>query len=444
MHPEIRVGILSSPRISFSLKGNFRLAGSDKLLCGDCRLSLKGDTAILSCQSESRELSLPIVLKPVETDNTVFTLKKVIIGIDFHWQRAEDQTFKGSLSFIKEGDKLRALNIIDIEDYLSSVISSEMSASSSPELLKAHAVISRSWLLAQIQKGSELKTRGNYHSTVKTADGYLKWYDREEHEGFDVCADDHCQRYQGISRASSEAVKEAIKASVGVVLSYKAKICDARFSKCCGGVTESFENVWEPVPHPYLTRVVDAPAGSEGENHDLTNEAGAERWIRNKQDSYCNVADLRIINEVLNGYDRETSDFYRWQTTLTQEEIQGLFDKKLGLNVGEVLELVPIKRGVSGRIISLRIEGTKSSITIGKELEIRKALSESHLYSSAFVVEAGQKLKGLPQSFTLIGAGWGHGVGLCQIGAAVMAAKGFDYKAILNHYFAGAKLEKIY
>lgn len=444
MHPEIRVGILSSPRISFSLKGNFRLVGSDELLSGDCRLSLKGDSAVLSCQSDSRELSLPIVLKPVETDNTVFTLKKVIIGIDFHWQRTEDQVFKGSLGFIKEGNKLRAINIIDIEDYLSSVISSEMSATSSAELLKAHAVISRSWLLAQIQKSRELKTRESYVTTVKTSDGYLKWYDREEHDGFDVCADDHCQRYQGITRASTGAVKEAIKATSGMVLSYKAKICDARFSKCCGGVTETFENVWEPVSHPYLTLRIDGPESSKTALPDLTNEAEAEQWIRSKPDSYCNVSDPGIINEVLNGYDRETSNFYRWQTTFTQKEIRHLLSKKMGLDIGDVLRLIPEERGVSGRIIRLRIVGSNSSITIGKELEIRKALSESHLYSSAFVVETGQEHKGVPQSFTLIGAGWGHGVGLCQIGAAVMGAKGFDYKEILNHYFAEAKLGKIY
>ena len=328
--------------------------------------------------------------------------------------------------------------------YLISVISSEMSATSSAELLKAHAVISRSWLLAQIRKGSKLLIEGNYINCYETPEERIKWYDREDHTNFDVCADDHCQRYQGITRASTPAVNEAIDKTYGQVLIYNHEICDARFSKCCGGVTELFENAWEPVHHPYLTKVIDGDSAPEGDATDLKAEANAEKWIKTTPEAYCNTTDQQILSQVLNDYDQETPDFYRWTVTYTQNEVRQLLKMRIGVEVGDVLDLIPVERGESSRLIKLKIIGTQSSKIIGKELEIRKALSESHLYSSAFVIEKGQLLNGIPQSFTLKGAGWGHGVGLCQIGAAVMGAKGFGYAQILSHYFRGAKLEKMY
>jgi SpoIID/LytB domain protein len=268
--------------------------------------------------------------------------------------------------------------------------------------------------------------------------GYIRWYDREDHSRFDVCADDHCQRYQGITKVSASQVYEALKATSGEVLLYEGKICDARFYKCCGGITETFENVWEPVVHPYLTQVIDNNVVPADYNTDLTREENARAWILGNPPAFCNTHDKEVLTHVLNDYDQETQDFYRWQVRLSSAEIKDLLFRKVGINVGDVLDLIPVERGVSGRLIRLKIVGSKGEITIGKELEIRKALSESHLYSSAFIVEKQEN------AFVLKGAGWGHGVGLCQIGAAIMGAKGYPYQEILTHYFPHAELKKIY
>jgi SpoIID/LytB domain protein len=341
-----------------------------------------------------------------------FILKEVPIGIDFHWERKEDQEFKGELKIIREGDKLTAINLIPIEDYLVSVISSEMNATGYIELLKAHAVISRSWLLAQKEKASQLhQSQTAYSPVTETADEYIRWYDREDHAHFDVCADDHCQRYQGITRASTPQVKEAVESTFGEVLLYDNKICDTRFSKCCGGITEKFENCWEPIPHPYLDSVADP---------------------------FCNTNDKNVLSQVLNNYDQETLDFYRWKVEYSKEEISDLIRRKSGWDFGEIRDLIPVERGPSGRIIRLKIVGAQLTKTIGKELFIRKVLSETHLYSSAFEVKKEK------DKFVLNGSGWGHGVGLCQIGAAVMAKEGYTYKEILAHYFSGAELKKCY
>ncbi len=351
--------------------------------------------------------------------NHSFIVKDVPIGIDFHWERKEDQEFKGDFEIIKEKGKQRLINIVPIEDYLTSVISSEMSANGFPELLKAHAVISRSWLLAQKEKAVQLhQSEVNYSSITETGDEYIRWYDREDHVFFDVCADDHCQRYQGITRASTPIVKEAVEKTSGEVLLYNDKICDTRFSKCCGGITEKFENCWEPVVHPYLESI---------------------------QDPFCNTEDKRILHQVLNNYDQETEDFYRWKVSFSQDEISKLIQRKSCWDFGNILDLIPIEKGPSGRIIKLKIVGSKLSKTVGKELFIRKILSESHLYSSAFDVEKKYDSgNAIPSSFTLHGSGWGHGVGLCQIGAAVMAKEGYSYQEILAHYFPHSILKKIY
>ena len=351
--------------------------------------------------------------------NQSFIVKDVPIGIDFHWERKEDQEFKGDFEIIEESGKKRLINIVSIEDYLSSVISSEMSANGFLELLKAHTVISRSWLLAQKEKATQLRqSKENYSSITESKDEYIRWYDREDHEFFDVCADDHCQRYQGITRASSRIVKEAVEATSGEVLLYNGKICDTRFSKCCGGITEKFENCWEPVIHPYLESI---------------------------EDPFCNTNDKKILQRVLNNYDQETEDFYRWKVSFSQEEISELIRQKSTWDFGSIIDLIPVERGVSGRIIKLKIVGSKLSKIVGKELFIRKLLSKSHLYSSAFEVEKEYKTgKDIPASFTLKGSGWGHGVGLCQIGAAVMAKEGYSYQEILAHYFPNSTLKRIY
>lgn len=350
-----------------------------------------------------------------ENSDGSFTVFNVPIGIGFHWERKENQTFLGKYRILETENQKTLINSVPIEDYLVSVISSEMSATGSLEFLKAHAVISRTWLLAQKEKSKEISK--DYSSIEESKDEYIRWYDREDHALFDVCADDHCQRYQGITKASTPAVSKAIESTAGEVLLYKGKICDTRFSKCCGGRTEAFENVWEPVNHPYLKSIVDP---------------------------FCNTNDERVLSQVLVNYDQETIDFNSWKVVLTQSELSERIRRRSGWDFGEIVDLVPVERGSSGRIIRLKIVGTKMTKTIGKELFIRKILSESHLYSSAFEIKKKYEEGDIPVKFTLYGKGWGHGVGLCQIGAAMMAEKGYSYNEILQHYFPGTTLEKKY
>lgn len=374
---------------------------------------------------------------PVDPNST-FTLKRVKIGIGFHWERYEDQTFEGGLDFITDGNNLIAINKISIERYLVSVISSEMSATSSLELLKAHAVISRSWMLSQVAKRQSLEfQQESYKSDTRTEQEWIKWWDREDHDHFDVCADDHCQRYQGVTRASQSLaiVEQAVSQTEGIMLMNGNEICDARFSKCCGGAVEEFDRCWEPIKHPYLTKLYD---NDKGTLPDLTLEVNADKWIRSAPDAFCNNQQKDVLSQVLNSYDQETADFYRWKVSFTSKELSQLVHRKLGIDFGDILELHPLERGTSGRIIRMEIVGTNKRMIIGKELLIRKALSESHLYSSAFVVDKTE------DGFVLTGAGWGHGVGLCQIGAAVMAQKGYSYHQILEHYFPNAAISKQY
>ncbi len=444
MQPNIEVGILFAPEFSFNLQGNFKLKATGEVFSGSGTASLDESTCRLSFNNREIKVQLPLELEPVDYQSSSFELKNVMIGIDFHWERKENQIFKGTLRIIGEDGHLTAVNRLPLEDYLVSVISSEMSATSSPQLLRAHAVISRSWLLAQKEKEQKLKETGQYETTIESEDERIRWYDREDHLNYDVCADDHCQRYQGITRATVKEVEMAVTDTFGEVLTYAEVIADARYSKCCGGIAELFENVWEPVQHPYLTKVIDNDTAPEGFDLDLTNEAAAAAWITGNPPAFCNTNDKEVLRQVLNDYDQETADFFRWKVILSQKEIKRLLLKKINLDLGDILDLIPVERGVSGRLIRLKIVGTQGSLTIGKELEIRKALSESHLYSSAFVVEKEEAGDGIPRLFILTGAGWGHGVGLCQIGAAVMGSKGFTYQQILAHYFRGARLEKRY
>ncbi|MDR1718801.1 MAG: SpoIID/LytB domain-containing protein [Dysgonamonadaceae bacterium] len=444
--PEISVGILSNTTIRFRLNETFRIAGCPETVTGigEAVLSKAGKMTV-SFENLDRPFSGPLTLEPLDYDAADFELFDVVIGVQFHWERKENQRFKGSLSLLVEDARITAVNRLPLEDYLISVISSEMKATSSLQLLKAHAVISRSWLLAQKEKSALLNDSGEcYQSVTNTDDSYIRWYDREDHSLYDVCADDHCQRYQGITRISTPIVNEAVRSTSGELLMYDGRICDTRFSKCCGGITEEFQNNWEPVRHPYLSRLVDNEAVPAGYDPDLTAEAAAAQWINATPPAFCNTDDPAILSQVLNDYDMETPDFYRWETTLSQQEISDLIRRKTDWDFGDILDLVPIERGASGRLIRLQIVGTKKTLIIGKELFIRKALSESHLYSSAFVVEKHGIVDGLPSKFVLKGAGWGHGVGLCQIGAAMMSAKGYDYKAILTHYFPGATMTKAY
>jgi len=444
MQPDIEVGVLFAPEFSFSLHGPHKLTASGEVIQGAGKAWL--DNGKFRMEVNGREIftDLPVDFEPVDYKASEFELKDVVIGIDFHWERKENQRFKGKLRIIQENNHLTAVNKLPIEDYLLSVISSEMSATASPQFLRAHSVISRSWLLAQTEKEEKLKEQGGYMTVVEREGEKIKWYDREDHVNFNVCADDHCQRYQGITKASTSEVEAAVADTFGEVLEYNNEICDARYSKACGGISELFENVWEPQNHPYLTRVIDNDTEPSGFDLDLTREEAAREWITGNPPAFCNTTDKEILSQVLNDYDQETADFFRWKVTLSQNELKTLLKKKIDLDVGEILDLVPVERGVSGRLVKLKISGSRGSMTIGKELEIRKALSESHLYSSAFVVDKGTCVEDIPESFTLTGAGWGHGVGLCQIGAAVMGNSGYSYQQILSHYFKGAELNKRY
>lgn len=436
--PDVTVGIVSAQKIHFSLNKPY-LAKGEKVL-GEQVVEFSEGGVLWNGNQYSQ-----LTFHPQSADAS-FSLSDVTIGVNFHWERKETQTFLGTLRFVVESDKIVAINELPVEKYLESVISSEMSATSSLELLKAHAVISRSWLLAQMKKRREVAESGNnFFSFTKKEDTLIRWYDREDHTLFDVCADDHCQRYQGITKETSLHVAEAIRQTKGQILMDGDEICDARFSKCCGGITEEFQYCWEDTPKTYLTAVRDIALGVEHTLPNLTNEEEAEKWIRFNPPAFCNTQDKKILSEVLNDYDQETVNFYRWKETLSQEKLQQLIADKLKMDLGAILDMKAVERGKSGRISKLQIIGTEKIFTIGKELEIRRTLSDSHLLSSAFVVNKYDKdEQGVPQRFELIGAGWGHGVGLCQIGAAVMGEQGYHYDAILLHYYQGAEIKKLY
>ena len=424
--PTLQVGIMSAKEIEFEILSDG--AGPRKAVLREGKIEYDGalyDELYFEAQTLSTQFAEPS-----------FVLHGVTIGVNFHWERKEDQKFAGALKIIVEKGMLTAINVIGIEDYLLSVISSEMSATASEEFLKAHAVISRSWVMAQIASARRVHAvkvpEGvcNVPTLISNLDKmfspkakeesdiheYVKWYDHQDHVCFDVCADDHCQRYQGLTRATGAAVRKVIDQTWGQVLTYEGNLCDARFSKCCGGVMESFDACWEDTRIPYLQPLPDT-AG-----HDPHGE------------SFCETADKGILGQVLNNYDQETTDFYRWTQTYTKAELTELIERKSGVKIGEIKSMEPLERGASGRIVRLRIDGSLCTLVVGKELEIRRLLSESHLKSSAFEV----RMDG--ETVTLEGRGWGHGVGLCQIGAAVMAAKGYGYQDILHHYYPGSVL----
>ena len=442
--PVITVGILSGKEIGFSFPKEF-ISSDGIAICG-IQQAVYRKGKICWQEKEYDELSFT----PQQDTSSFFELQDVTIGINFHWERKEVQRFKGELKIIVEDDRLTAINIIPIEDYLTSVISSEMSATASLKLFKAHAVISRSWLLNKLKVANgKLKVIMHPDNTANfelstLPSQLIKWYDHEAHKNFDVCADDHCQRYQGITRTSTPQAIEAVFATRGEVLMYEEEICDARFSKCCGGAFEEFQNCWENVKHPYLIGQRDSK--TETRLPDLTKEAEADKWIRTSPAAFCNTHNKQVLSQVLNNYDQETTDFYRWRVCYSQQELSELIHKRSGIEFGKIIDLIPVERGTSGRLVRLKIVGTLRTLIIGKELEIRRTLSSSHLYSSAFVVDKEYKEdeKEIPSRFILTGSGWGHGVGLCQIGAAVMGEQGYKYKEILSHYYPGSAIEQQY
>ena len=443
--PLISVGILTNKKIKFELYGEYSSYGFKRMFSGRFEAELIDDRLICKSEDEKIEITNEIIFEPQEPDNESFLIRDVVIGVKFHWERKEKQRFTHSLKLIKDNGKITAINIVPIEKYLMSVISSEMSAKCSMQMLKATAVVSRSWLLAQIEKSKSIKfEHANYKSEFQSAEELIKWYDREDHKLFDVCADDHCQRYQGVTKMTSDAARKAVEQTAGIVLLEDDKILDARFAKSCGGISEAFENVWEPIKHASLTAVFDYKFIADDYDDDFSKEENAVKWIKGNPPAFCNTTDPKILNQILLDYDQETKDFYRWKVNFTQAQISDLIKRKSGIDFGQIKDIIPIERGFSSRLIKLKIVGTKKTLTIGKELEIRRTFSETHLYSSAFFVEKFGNLDGVPEKFLLRGAGWGHGVGLCQIGAAVMAEQGYQFDEIATHYFKNAKLKKIY
>lgn len=449
--PEIHVGIVQSghlelrfhkPYIAFcdghGTKSASTIEAEVRAELVEGKIEVKKEGVLIAAGEE-------VIFKPEDGLRSGFEISGVLIGIGFHWEQKEDQHFPGMLKLLLNEGKIQAINLVPLEQYLGAVISSEMHGDSSPALLRAHTIISRSWLLAQIKKHEKLAGSCQQYETIQESDeAYIRWYDREDHHGFHVCADDHCQRYQGISRSSNPEVLKAVEETRGEVLIYDGNICDARFSKCCGGVVEEFQNCWEAITHPYLKRVDDNPEGAGVNVENLKVEFNAERFIKGSPEAFCNTSDTELLSQVLNDYDLSSSDFYRWEVNYSQEDLASLIREKSGIDFGEILDLIPVERGESGRLVRLKIVGSKKSLIVGKELEIRRWLSPSHLYSSAFIVEK-KELKGkVPGVFHLRGAGWGHGVGLCQIGAAVMAHKAYSHEEILTHYFRDASINKLY
>ncbi len=437
--PSIKVGILDHRREVygsfdgvFTIDGSRQLQGTFSARCEDGLIVLAGNDGNFIVSAKE--------IHCANVSGGTFTLRDVAIGVQFHWERKEEQTFRGNLILIaRDNGTFAVINEIPLEEYLASVISSEMSGESPFEFLKAHAITSRSWLAAMLGR-EERNVDIDPERSIRTDNELIRWYDREDHDIFDVCADDHCQRYQGIARIIFDRAAKAVEATRGFFLVHGEKICDARFSKACGGLTEEFENTWEDKHLPYLESIPD----SSIHHSKILSELAAEDWILSNPDAYCNTTDETILRQILPAFDQETTNFFRWAVDYERGELEEILNSKSGIDFGTLLNLVPIQRGPSGRISRLKIEGSKKTLVVGKELEIRRWLSKTHLYSSAFVVMTERETDGMPKHFLFYGAGWGHGVGLCQIGAAVMATKQFPAEEILKHYFRNAQLQKLY
>lgn len=439
--PTISVGLIKSPSINLELYGDFRIRSVNHNFSGKYTAYWDSGKITLIGADYSQTFD-GLILEPREPSSETFLIKDVTIGINFHWQQKKSFRFNGALKLKVNEQDILGINLVPLEQYLTSVISSEMSSASSLELLKAHAIISRSWVIAQLRAKKLKQEKGL--TEIISENEITKWYDRNDHDYFDFCADDHCQRYQGITKKYNDRAYSAVEETRGVAIVYNDDICDTRFSKCCGGISESFENVWEDKPKQYLSSIIDYKFEPENYDTNLTVEKNAVKWIKGNPSSFCNTKDDKILSQILVDYDRETKNFYRWTEQYLQEEIAELIKKKSGIDFGAIKELLPVERGYSGRLIKLKIVGTKKEMVVGKELEIRRILSETHLYSSAFYIETKDLKDSIPGTFVLHGAGWGHGVGLCQIGAAVMGEKGYLFDEILLHYFKSARIERIY
>jgi SpoIID/LytB domain protein len=441
--PQLRVGVLEEyGEVRGSFNGVFVDPDGTRRE-GDFTCRPAGDGIHVVFPKDGSELRTATTTLTPATPDASFVLHDVAIGLKFHWERKESQTFRGALQLLaRPGKGITAINVVPLEEYLKSVISSEMSATAPAALLQAQAITSRSWLVAMLERAAEEghtpRAATPFDSTTSEL---IRWYSREDHDLFDVCADDHCQRYQGVTKITSPAVTSAIEETRGVFLVHQGRICDARFYKACGGLTEEFSNCWEEDRQvPYLHSIADARTALLP----ITSEEQMRAWVTSSPDAFCNTRDASILLHVLPSFDQETTDFFRWKVVYSRTELEDLLLRKSGIKFGTLRALVPVDRGPSGRIVRLRIEGSERTITVGKELEVRRWLSPTHLYSSAFVVDTERDAAGIPQRFTLLGAGWGHGVGLCQIGAAVMAVEGYYAEEIVRHYFRGADVKRLY
>jgi len=441
--PRINIGLVTGDKLKFSLLGNFYQLGTQNVFSGNFSAEIQNGKIRLQGENGEFIFGSGITFQPENFNVELFKVFGVKIGIDFHWESAKDFIYIGSLKLIIEEGKLTAVNIVPLEDYLQGVISSEMNPKSHHEFLKAHAVISRSWLMSQIANRNK-KTDDEKSENGNDDNVIIKWYDRGDHKNYDVCADDHCQRYQGIGKNISEVVRDSIWQTRGLALVHKDRVFDARYSKCCGGKTELFENVWNDNDKSAIPSLFDYKFPPDNFEEDLSVESNAQKWINGSPEAFCNISETELLEEILVEFDQKTKDFFRWKVELTQAEIAELVEKKTGIDFGNILDLVPVQRGASGRLIKLRIVGGKEEKIIGKELEIRRVLSETHLYSSAFVIEKIIGENNVPEKFILHGAGWGHGVGLCQIGAAVMARRNYRFDEILAHYYPGIQIKRVY
>jgi stage II sporulation protein D len=439
--PKITVGIMDrQAEVTGRLNGNFRGDGFGPV-SGEFSAKARSGMVMLT-DGAHFEIARSPSIRLTGLEDSSFELFQVTIGTRFHWERTEDQAFQGDLILWPRRDgTIAAINEIPLEDYLKSVISSEMSAAAPLEFLKVHAILSRSWLLAALDRKKKTNETPLSARKIPEKEGeVVRWYEREDHDLFDVCADDHCQRYQGIRKIISQQAEEAVRETLGRVITYRDEICDARYSKACGGLTEDFDTAWDDKRIPYLTSISDAPVP----HPPIGTEEDAARWILSGPEAYCHTKDEGLLEKILPAFDRETKSFFRWTIEYSREELEGILREKSGFDFGDLKEIVPLRRGPSGRICRLKIVGSKKSVVVGKELEIRRWLSPSHLYSSAFLVKVKYDPRGKAERFTFHGAGWGHGVGLCQIGAAVMATRGFSAGEILKHYFREVEIKKIY
>jgi len=439
--PKIAVGIMDRQlNVRGCFNGSYHSDKSNPLTGGFAVNS--GPGIVILVDNNNKEIACSPEIRLTPGDNSTFTLYDVTIGNSFHWERKEHQTFLGDIVFkARHEGAIAVINSIKVEDYLTSVISSEMKSNAPLEFLRTHAIISRSWLLKSLERKRQKQDKNKtceYHGGRK--DEIVRWYEQEEHDIYDVCADDHCQRYQGITKIVSDHALKAVLDTSGQVISYGDEICDARYYKACGGITEDFSTAWDDKKIPYLKSISDAPARYDP----VMTEDDARRWIFSEPEAYCNTKDRGLLETILPDFDLETNDFFRWKVEYEREQLEEILQKKSGIDLGTLKEVLPLKRGPSGRIIKLKIAGSKKTMVVGKELEIRRWLSKSHLYSSAFIVETIEDSKGKVDRFIFYGAGWGHGVGLCQIGAAVMADRGFTYQEILRHYFPDTMVQKIY